>query len=151
MGECKQSSCERLLVLPVSIFLLHPYGMRLSYIPPKPRTSRLWSLWTTSLLILTSLSVSHTSLRMPLRLMSSRRFWIEVKHPWMVIIENVLIHFPGKGNLRLEEARHPCLEVQDEISFIPNDVEMIRGVSAYRGVAFSDSETDESEFQIITG
>lgn len=69
----------------------------------------------------------------------------------MVIIENVLIHFPGKGNLRLEEARHPCLEVQDEISFIPNDVEMIRGVSAYRGVAFSDSETDESEFQIITG
>ncbi|EJD43340.1 DNA mismatch repair protein [Auricularia subglabra TFB-10046 SS5] len=42
----------------------------------------------------------------------------------------------GTGNVQLKEARHPCMEVQDEISFIPNDVEMIRGVS---------------EFQIITG
>jgi len=137
MGECKQSSCERSLVLPVSISFLSPYGMRLSYISPKRRTSRLWSLWMTSLLILTSLSVSHTSPRMLLHLMSSRRFWNEVKLPWMVIIEKVLIHFPGKGDLRLEEARHPCLEVQDEISFIPNDVEMIRGVSAYHALAFS--------------
>ncbi|KAI0937540.1 hypothetical protein AcV7_003542 [Taiwanofungus camphoratus] len=42
----------------------------------------------------------------------------------------------GSGSLVLREARHPCLEVQDDISFIPNDVEMIK---------------DESEFQIITG
>ncbi|KAI0058620.1 DNA mismatch repair protein [Artomyces pyxidatus] len=42
----------------------------------------------------------------------------------------------GSGDLILKEARHPCLEVQDDMSFIPNDVEMIK---------------DDSEFQIITG
>ena len=40
------------------------------------------------------------------------------------------------GNTILKEARHPCMEVQDDLSFIPNDVELIRG---------------ESEFLIITG
>ncbi|KAI0827097.1 DNA mismatch repair protein [Trametes gibbosa] len=42
----------------------------------------------------------------------------------------------GSGSLVLKDARHPCLEVQDDVSFIPNDVEMIK---------------DDSEFQIITG
>ncbi|KAF8962360.1 DNA mismatch repair protein [Flammula alnicola] len=42
----------------------------------------------------------------------------------------------GSGSLILKEARHPCLEMQDGISFIANDVEMIK---------------DKSEFQIITG
>ncbi|KAJ4478183.1 muts domain V-domain-containing protein [Lentinula aciculospora] len=42
----------------------------------------------------------------------------------------------GEGNLVLRDARHPCLEVQDDVSFIANDVEMIK---------------DQSEFQIITG
>ncbi|KAL9709930.1 MSH2 protein [Leucoagaricus gongylophorus] len=42
----------------------------------------------------------------------------------------------GSGNLVLREARHPCLEVQDEVNFIPNDIEMIKS---------------QSEFQIITG
>ncbi|KAF9239264.1 DNA mismatch repair protein [Melanogaster broomeanus] len=42
----------------------------------------------------------------------------------------------GESGLILRDARHPCLEVQDEISFIPNDVEMVKG---------------EGEFQIITG
>ncbi|KIY44220.1 DNA mismatch repair protein MSH2 [Fistulina hepatica ATCC 64428] len=42
----------------------------------------------------------------------------------------------GGGNLVLVEARHPCLEVQDDVNFIPNDVKMVKG---------------KSEFQIITG
>ncbi|KAH9477925.1 DNA mismatch repair protein msh-2 [Psilocybe cubensis] len=42
----------------------------------------------------------------------------------------------GSGSLVLNEARHPCLELQEGIAFIPNDVEMIK---------------DKSEFQIITG
>ncbi|TFK49468.1 DNA mismatch repair protein [Heliocybe sulcata] len=42
----------------------------------------------------------------------------------------------GSGTLVLREARHPCLEVQDDVNFIPNDVELVK---------------DESEFQIITG
>ncbi|GAA5811327.1 hypothetical protein MFLAVUS_004760 [Mucor flavus] len=42
----------------------------------------------------------------------------------------------GQGNVLLEDARHPCLEVQDYVTFIPNDVEMIR---------------ETSEFKIVTG
>ncbi|KAJ7885085.1 muts domain V-domain-containing protein [Mycena olivaceomarginata] len=42
----------------------------------------------------------------------------------------------GTGDLVLRDARHPCLEVQDDVSFIPNDVELVK---------------DKSEFQIITG
>ncbi|KAF8217826.1 DNA mismatch repair protein [Mycena galopus ATCC 62051] len=42
----------------------------------------------------------------------------------------------GTGDLILRDARHPCLEVQDDVNFIPNDVEMVK---------------DKSEFQIITG
>ncbi|KAI9307805.1 putative DNA mismatch repair protein MSH2 [Cunninghamella echinulata] len=42
----------------------------------------------------------------------------------------------GEGNVKLVESRHPCLEVQNDVQFIPNDVQMTR---------------DESEFLIITG
>ncbi|KAF5390577.1 hypothetical protein D9757_002738 [Collybiopsis confluens] len=42
----------------------------------------------------------------------------------------------GEGNVILRDARHPCLEVQEDVSFIANDIEMIK---------------DKSEFQIITG
>jgi DNA mismatch repair protein MSH2 len=36
----------------------------------------------------------------------------------------------GSANLVLRDARHPCLEMQDGISFIANDVEMTKGKSA---------------------
>jgi DNA mismatch repair protein MSH2 len=42
----------------------------------------------------------------------------------------------GTGDVLLREARHPCLEVMDDIQFIANDHEMTKG---------------SSEFQIITG
>ncbi|SPO24558.1 probable DNA mismatch repair protein MSH2 [Ustilago trichophora] len=40
------------------------------------------------------------------------------------------------ADVELREARHPCLEVMDDINFIPNDTEMVRG---------------KSEFLVITG
>ncbi|KAH9837442.1 DNA mismatch repair protein msh-2 [Teratosphaeria destructans] len=46
------------------------------------------------------------------------------------------VHPRGTGNTILKEARHPCMEMQDDISFITNDVSLARG---------------ESEFLIITG
>ncbi|CAI2185182.1 8035_t:CDS:10, partial [Funneliformis geosporum] len=42
----------------------------------------------------------------------------------------------GEGDVVLKNSRHPCLEVQDDVSFIPNDVSLIRG---------------QHEFLIITG
>jgi hypothetical protein len=46
-----------------------------------------------------------------------------------VIISNSKLFFLGSSDLILKEARHPCLEVQDGINFIPNDVEMIKGAA----------------------
>jgi DNA mismatch repair protein MSH2 len=46
------------------------------------------------------------------------------------------MHQRGQADIILLEARHPNLEVQDDVSFIPNDVTLKR---------------DESEFLIITG
>ncbi|EGS22144.1 DNA mismatch repair protein msh2-like protein [Thermochaetoides thermophila DSM 1495] len=46
------------------------------------------------------------------------------------------IHPRGEGQTILKEARHPCLEVQDDVQFITNDVELTR---------------DKSSFLIITG
>ncbi|KAG0315743.1 MutS-like protein, partial [Podila horticola] len=42
----------------------------------------------------------------------------------------------GTGDVVLKESRHPCLEAQDDVAFIPNDVTLARG---------------KSEFLIITG
>ena len=33
----------------------------------------------------------------------------------------------GEGDVYLVEARHPLLEIQEDINFIPNDVDMKRG------------------------
>ncbi|OCK83762.1 DNA mismatch repair protein [Lepidopterella palustris CBS 459.81] len=46
------------------------------------------------------------------------------------------MHPRGTGNTILKEARHPCMEMQDDVSFITNDVTLERGTS---------------EFVIITG
>src|SRR6201996_3304528 len=46
------------------------------------------------------------------------------------------LHPRETGSTILKEARHPCMEMQDDISFITNDVTLVR---------------DESEFLIITG
>ncbi len=36
------------------------------------------------------------------------------------------MHPLGSGILKLTNSRHPCLEFQDGVNFIPNDVEFIR-------------------------
>ncbi|KAJ3328886.1 MutS-like protein [Blyttiomyces sp. JEL0837] len=46
------------------------------------------------------------------------------------------LHRKGESDIVLKASRHPCLEVQDGVSFIANDVEMCR---------------ESSKFQIITG
>lgn len=46
------------------------------------------------------------------------------------------IHPRGEGQTILKEARHPCMELQDDVQFITNDVELTR---------------DQSSFLVITG
>ena len=46
------------------------------------------------------------------------------------------LHPRRTGNTILKEARHPCMEMQDDIQFITNDVNLVRG---------------KSEFLVITG
>ncbi|KAI6368058.1 MutS-like protein [Pyricularia grisea] len=41
------------------------------------------------------------------------------------------IHPRGQGRTLLREARHPCLEVQDDVQFITNDVELDRSGSSF--------------------
>lgn len=45
-----------------------------------------------------------------------------------VIIRPTSMSIPaGKGDIILCECRHPCVEQQDDIVFIPNDVSLTRG------------------------
>jgi len=57
----------------------------------------------------------------------------------------------GSGSLILQDARHPCLEVQDEVSFIPNDIEMEKGNQSLSiAPDHANTSPDKSEFQIIS-
>lgn len=41
------------------------------------------------------------------------------------------IHPRGEGQTKLKEARHPCMELQDDVQFITNDVDLTRDVSSF--------------------
>lgn len=41
------------------------------------------------------------------------------------------MHPLGSGVLKLTESRHPCLELQEGVSFIPNDAEFVRGEKTF--------------------
>lgn len=41
------------------------------------------------------------------------------------------IHPRGQGQTVLKEARHPCMEMQDDVQFITNDVELTRDTSSF--------------------
>lgn len=48
-------------------------------------------------------------------------------------------------------ARHPCLEVQDDIDFISNDHEMRKGQPPYTLPTLLAEPADTSEFIVLTG
>lgn len=37
----------------------------------------------------------------------------------------------GEGDIILKNARHPCLELQDSLRFVPNDCSLIRNKSSF--------------------
>ena len=44
---------------------------------------------------------------------------------------NIFYCYLGSGILKLIEARHPCLEMQDDVAFIPNDVNFEKGIIGF--------------------
>ena len=58
----------------------------------------------------------------------------------------------GEGDIILLGACHPCIEVQLDVTFIPNDVHLIRGTRDFFNILILNSLiTDKNMFQIITG
>ncbi|KJZ76747.1 DNA mismatch repair protein msh-2 [Hirsutella minnesotensis 3608] len=41
------------------------------------------------------------------------------------------MHARGEGQTKLLGARHPCMELQDDVQFITNDVDLVRGSSSF--------------------
>lgn len=83
--------------------------------------------------------------------MSNRRSLKWARQSFPSLGTRSLFNVIGGGSLVLKDARHPCLEVQDDVHFIANDIEMIKGVLVpFRWYISSDITPGESEFQIIS-
>ena len=55
---------------------------------------------------------------------SCEMWWDEVR------LYRSFFYYIREGSIILTGARHPCLEMQDKISFIPNDVTLTKGIEA---------------------
>jgi DNA mismatch repair protein MSH2 len=58
---------------------------------------------------------------------------------------------PPEQTISLQKARHPCLEKQDDVQFIANDVIMNRGTTHANYSTTHLLPSDTSRFIIITG
>jgi DNA mismatch repair protein MSH2 len=63
------------------------------------------------------------------------------------------LHPAGTGDIVLRRCRHPCLEVNPDVTFIPNDVQLLRGNARERLPPNRPLTVyaDTARFQIITG
>ena len=49
-------------------------------------------------------------------------------HLWWTNARYNATFVSGSGILKLKDARHPCLEMQDDVAFIPNDASFNKGL-----------------------
>ena len=75
----------------------------------------------------------------------------EVCHELFTSILHAVTMTTGEGDIILLGARHPCIEVQDDVTFIPNDVHLIRGTKKFVNLCLNSLIADKNMFQIITG